>query len=279
MGWNSFPSGVSVSCVFRAHNDETSIANTIFIATNSTDNQNVEFIAVDDRSTDGTWSELQRVEKELVSRGDSRFRAVRGHHKPGKVAWRGKNWALTQGAKEARGTHFLFVDSDVRLLPKSIEAFVSSLEMAEGVGWISFLPKTKFTSFAEYLFGCPGTCIAQGLIPAMTNSRRGLAYAFGQCNLFKRDTYELLGGHRQVGHEFAESQALAKEAKTKEVPFRCQLAFQQAELTRYSDFGEGWRGELKRYRNASNTNLDSLPTHLVHNHTDFVEACQNHSRL
>mmetsp|Transcript_32943 Transcript_32943/g.56357 ORF Transcript_32943/g.56357 Transcript_32943/m.56357 type:complete len:268 (+) Transcript_32943:222-1025(+) len=114
------------------------------------------------------------------------------------------------------------------------------------VGWVSFLPKTTFSCFAEYMFNWPGTCIAQGLIPAKVNN--GKVYAFGQCNLFKRETYDELGGHREIGHLVAESHALAALAVEKRIPFRCQCAFKQASMYWYNDFWECWKGQLKSVR-------------------------------
>jgi hypothetical protein len=111
------------------------------------------------------------------------------------------------------------------------------------MGWISFLPKTQFSSFAEYMFDFPGTVITQALLAMRVN--RGKVYAFGQCNMFARETYEALGGHREIGHLVAESHALAQLAKDRNIAMRCEIAYQQCRLTWYHDFWECWKGFLK----------------------------------
>ena len=60
----------------------------------------------------------------------------------------GKNWAVAQGADVAKGDYLLFADSDVTLYPGAIDDFVASMTKAN-VGWVSFLPKTTFSCFAE----------------------------------------------------------------------------------------------------------------------------------
>ena len=69
----------------------------------------------------------------------------------------------------------------------------------------------------------------------------GKVYAFGQCNLFTRATYDELGGHREIGHLVAESHALAALAVEKKIKFRCQCAFKQASMYWYNDFWECWK--------------------------------------
>mmetsp|Transcript_83728 Transcript_83728/g.236452 ORF Transcript_83728/g.236452 Transcript_83728/m.236452 type:complete len:474 (-) Transcript_83728:61-1482(-) len=230
-----------VSVIFPAYNEGDGIGQIAESALNSTDSPNVEFIVVDDRSKDNTWAELQRIKKE---RNDPRFIPVAGQER-GKVYWKGKNWAVAQGADVAKGDYLLFADSDVTLYPGAIDDFIGSMTKAE-VGWVSFLPKTTFSCFAEYMFNWPGTCIAQGLIPAKVNT--GKVYAFGQCNLFTRETYDELGGHREIGHLVAESHALAALAVEKKIKFRCQCAFKQASMYWYNDFWECWKGQLKSVR-------------------------------
>lgn len=240
--------GKVLSVIFPAYGEGDSIAQIVESALDSTDNPEVEFIVVDDRSKDNTWAELQRVKEE---RKDPRFIPVAGKER-GKVYWKGKNWAVTQGAEVAKGDYLLFADSDVTLYPGAVDDFVASMTKAN-VGWVSFLPKTTFSCFAEYMFNWPGTCIAQGLIPAKVNN--GKVYAFGQCNLFTREMYEELGGHREIGHLVAESHALAAIAVEKKIAFRCQCAFKQASMYWYNDFWECWKGQLKSVRGRMGKNL------------------------
>lgn len=155
------PPGIFVSVIFPAYNEADGIADVVRAALASTSSENFEVIVVDDRSKDSTWKVLQQIAAET---GDKRLVPVAGAER-GKVHWQGKNWAVWQGFQASRGTHLLFADADLTLRPGACEAFVATLE-AERVGWLSFLPKTRFSCFAEFMFNWPGTCISQALIPA-----------------------------------------------------------------------------------------------------------------
>jgi len=252
------PEDVKVSVIVPAYNEADSIGDVCRQLLKSTSAENVEFIIVDDRSSDKTWTVLDDLRRDTK---DPRFKPLSGLER-GKVHWKGKNWAVWQGyeaaCKEfAKGRHYLlFLDADVSLSPGAIESFVESISSSD-VDWISFVPKTTFSCFAEYLFNWPRSMIAQALIPNAIN-RSGKVYAFGQCNLFTREAYEKLGTHREVGHMVAESHALAAAAKEKGVKLRCELAYEQAHLVWYGDFWECWKGQIKSIRGRLSQKIPAL---------------------
>ena len=96
-------------------------------------------------------------------------------------------------------------------------------------------------------------------------------YAFGQCNLFKRETYDELGGHREIGHLVAESHALAALAVEKRIPFRCQCAFKQASMYWYNDFWECWK--VRGCRVCAGAVDHACPVH-THTHTHNLSVAQ-----
>lgn len=253
------PAGVRVSVVVPAYNEADGIGDVAHNLLKSTASTLVEFFIVNDRSSDSTWAVLQKV---LEVTNDSRLKPVQGGER-GRVHWKGKNWAVWQGYEAAcaaaaknppTGKHYILVlDADVTLHSGAIEAFVASMERAS-VGWVSFVPKTQFSCFSEYLFNWPRTMVAQALIPRGI-VQSGKVYAFGQCNLFSREVYEQLGGHREVGHLVAESHSLAALAKEKGIKMHCELAFMFADLVWYNDFWECWKGQIKSIRGRLNQDL------------------------
>src|SRR5262249_46544493 len=74
----------------------------------------LEVIAIDDRSTDATPQIMDRV-----AAGDTRLRVLHVAELP--AGWLGKNHALHQGAKLARGEYNLFTDADVVLEPSVLK--------------------------------------------------------------------------------------------------------------------------------------------------------------
>src|SRR6266480_7735559 len=75
----------------------------------------IEVIVVDDRSTDGTAELVEPATGTLL-------RLIRGTDLP--AGWFGKQWAIVQGYRAARGDLLLFIDADTRhepeLLPRSV---------------------------------------------------------------------------------------------------------------------------------------------------------------
>jgi len=252
--WPEKLKGKRLSIIIPAYDEAETIGATAKAALMSTKSSDVELVVVDDRSKDKTWEVLQAV---LHETQDRRFKPVSGGDR-GQVFWKGKNWACTQGYEAATGDYLLFLDADVTLLHGAVESFLHSMaESDPNVGWISFVPKTRFSCLAEYMFNWPGTMIAQTLIPNAVNSGKK-TYAFGQCNLFERNVYERLGGHREVGHLIAESHALAARARELHVPMRCELAFEHAHLEWYATAIECWKGQLKSVRGRMSQPLPVL---------------------
>src|SRR6185503_9698987 len=70
----------------------------------------LEILAVDDRSTDGTWQILQKM-----AARDSRIKPIRVIELPDR--WLGKCHACHLGASNARGEWILFTDADCWLQP------------------------------------------------------------------------------------------------------------------------------------------------------------------
>lgn len=145
-----------------------------------------EIVVVDDGSEDGTGAIAARYGARVV-RLD---RLPRG--------WTGKNWALWNGFRHTAGDLVVFLDADVRLAPRALEALVAARERTGGV--ISVVPYHVAPRFDEKLalvFNLLG--IFAFMSPFEANSpRKGL---YGSCIVTGRKDYERVNGHAGVRSE------------------------------------------------------------------------------
>jgi chlorobactene glucosyltransferase len=143
--------GPLVSVIIPARNEAVNIEECVRSAA-ATDYQAVEVIVVDDRSSDGTAEIVERMAAALEARGGVRVgvgvRLVRGAELP--VGWFGKQWAMVQGYRAARGELLLFMDADTRQHPELIPRAVRALEL-ERVDLLSVLSHQEMISFWERL--------------------------------------------------------------------------------------------------------------------------------
>ncbi|PYO41918.1 MAG: hypothetical protein DMD33_11680 [Gemmatimonadetes bacterium] len=200
--------GPLVSVIIPARDEAVNIEACVRSAV-ATDYQAVEVIVVDDRSTDGTPEIVERLADGPESRG--RARLVRGAELP--AGWFGKQWALVQGYRAARGALLLFMDADTwqhaELLPRAVRA----LEV-ERVDLLSALSRQEMVSFWERLVQ-PHVFFA---LAARVGDLRRVnrtrvewdAVASGQFILTTRAAYETVGTHEAVRNSVVDDMALAQ---------------------------------------------------------------------
>jgi chlorobactene glucosyltransferase len=196
----------SVSVCIPARNEALNIGECVQSVLNN-DWPELEVIVVDDRSEDNTGDVARNV-----ANGDPRLRVIEGIEPP--PGWAGKPWACLRAAKESKGAWLIFVDADVRLHPKAIQAIVETA--------------TQHNLSMLSLFG---TWIVKGfwetvLIPAVGWLIRGTvdfdkvndisqmeAFANGQCIAMRRDSYFGVEGHKAVKDQVLEDVRFAEVVK------------------------------------------------------------------
>lgn len=169
----------------------------------------LEVIVVDDRSTDRTGDLVAGLAQAPEARG--RVRLIRGTEVP--PGWFGKQWALVQGFRAARGELLLFADADTRHEPELIPRALTMLE-AERAALVSVLPRQVMGSFWERLIQ-PHVFVALWARVgdlAYVNRTRVVwnAIANGQFILTPRAEYEAVGTHQAVRGTVADDVALAQ---------------------------------------------------------------------
>jgi chlorobactene glucosyltransferase len=195
-----------VSICIPARNEEDNILACLTTALQS-EWPHVEIIVVDDRSEDKTGEIARKVAEQ-----DHRVRIIQGSEPP--AGWAGKPWACSRAAKESKGAWILFIDADVRIHPKAVQAVIE-VASTRNVALLSLFGTWILDSFWE-----------KALIPSVGWLIRGAvdfdkvnvlshpeAFANGQFILMRRDAYFSIGGHSAVRDQVLEDVRLAEVVK------------------------------------------------------------------
>ncbi len=174
------------------------------------DYPNFELIAIDDRSNDRTGAIMDEM-----AAADPRLRVL--HIQPGSLGpgWTGKNNALFQGTKIARGKWLLFVDSDVLLQPTALTRTLT-VSAYKKYDLFSVLPRLETHTLWESMVIplCSAAAATMYLIAFNNNDKRKFgAFANGQYLLTSREAYDAIGGHETVKDRFCEDTEIARLMK------------------------------------------------------------------
>jgi chlorobactene glucosyltransferase len=162
---------------------------------------NLSVIAVDHRSTDRTGAILDEM-----AAADARLNVV---HFVGEIpaGWTGKNHAVSEGYAHADGDYLLFLDADCTLEPHTLGAVLAAAAHKR-VDLVSIMPRLQTRNFWERVIAP-----FAGLISSMLDRGLREPYAFGWFLLFRRDSYERVGGHAAVKHVLDDDKQLALRIK------------------------------------------------------------------
>ena len=199
------PSRVSV--IIPARNEERNLAR-LLRSIGEQDMKPREVILVDDQSEDGTAETARKAGCRVISSSGL------------PEGWTGKPWGCWQGAKQAQGDLFLFLDADTFLEKDGLEKLVSTY--LKGRGLLTVQPYHRMEELYERLSAVFNILILAGMntFTPWGRSRKPMG-AFGPCNLCSREDYFAVGGHEKVKGEVLESLGLAKEFQKKNLPVRC----------------------------------------------------------
>jgi chlorobactene glucosyltransferase len=193
-----------VSILVPARDEEDSIAACIQSLL-AQDYPSFEVLALDDQSSDATRSILEQIAAtQLQLKFLSGSPLPQGHS--------GKNWACVQLARQAQGDLLFFTDADTIHQPQTLRLIVTAL-IGERADLLTGFPRQEvhtwgerllvpFFSWAFYCFFPLGLAY-QLRLPALSN-------AVGQMMLFRRDAYQMIGGHDSVGSSVIDDLLLAR---------------------------------------------------------------------
>ena len=203
-----------------------------------------EVIVVNDRSDDDT---AERAASVPGGRARS-VRVIDGGHLP--EGWVGKPWACHRGAAAAEGDLLLFTDADTTHGPDLLGRAVAGL-YEEDADLLTVIGRQLMETFWERLVQ-PQIFLAMLFrfpdFERAAKSRRWRdAIANGQFILFRRASYDEIGGHEGVRDEVVEDLALAQRVKRAGLALRIRGAGTDLATRMYRSLGdlvEGWSKNL-----------------------------------
>jgi hypothetical protein len=200
----------------------------------------VEVAVMDDGSTDRT-AEIVRA----YAARDSRVRLLSAP--PLEEGWTGKVHACHHLSLAARGTHFLFVDADVRLGPRAA-ALLAGHAQATGASLVSAVPRQIMRGWGEMLTVPMINLMLLGYLPMgfMRLSRDpGLGAACGQMMLAEAEAYRAVGGHGAIRSLLHDGIQLARVFRRSGRMTDLVLGHDLASCRMYARFDEAWAGFAK----------------------------------
>lgn len=176
-----------ISVIITACNEAKTIEEAVTLRLQD-DYPALEFILIDDRSTDGTSEIIDKM-----AAGDPRVKAI--HIKELPEGWLGKVHALHQGIKEASGEWYLFSDADVQVEPGTLKQLIAHCEHKK-LDHVAILPQFLSAGFfvdvavSVFLRGL----LAGGRSYKAEDEQSKVAVGAGAFNLVKRTAFAKTAG-------------------------------------------------------------------------------------
>lgn len=200
---------------------------------------NFEIIAVDDRSEDKT----RNILKELASK-NNKLKVIEGTPTPD--GWVGKNHALWQGVKLAKGDWLLLVDADTVSEPYMLSSVIKYVEENK-VDMFSISTYQVMETFWERVIQPIILSSIYRAFPQkkINDPKSKIAAANGQFILIRRSVYEAVGGHSAVKNRIVEDFAMANLVKSSGYRLRVMRGTKVIRTRMYTNFDEIWEGWTK----------------------------------
>ena len=187
---------VSISVIIPARNEEHTLP-ILFESLKQQGSQIGEIIVVNDHSEDATADVAARYGARVIQAA------------PLPAGWLGKPWACWQGALQAEGAVFLFLDADTRMETGGLQKIIQSYLRHQGL--LSVWPYHRMKCLYERLSALFNIIImaSMGSFTIRSAKARDLG-AFGPCVVCSKDDYFRLGGHESVKGAILEDVALGQ---------------------------------------------------------------------
>jgi len=227
------------SVLVPARNEEDNIGKCVSSLL-AQDYPDFQVIVLDDNSTDRTWEILQEIAVK-----DKRLTVLKG--KPLPADWLGKHWACHQLAQASDGELLLFVDADTWSQPGMLRCAVAAL-VGEDAALVSALPRQVIGSWSEIL-SIPAFYLGMlsGVPLGLTRLQRNplLFSVLGQFLMFKRSTYEAVGGYASVRQNIVDDIAIGRKVHSMGMAYRLLDGNGQISCRMYRNFDQVWKGLTK----------------------------------
>ncbi len=245
---DSFPDWPLVSILLPVKNEEINVAACL----ENLLQQNYpakEIIVINDHSVDRTREILSRY----VSAHRKAIRVINASRTP--PGWTGKNWALAEGVRLAKGKWFLFTDADTRHEPWSLTSAMAHA-LAREIDLLTLSPRCLTEAFWEKTLQ-PAAMAFTGLwfpFYRVNNPSSPLSFGNGQYLLIRKEAYQQIGGHEKVREAYLEDFGLVREAKKAGFKVECAIGTKIFGTRMYRSLGGIWAGWRRIFLHAFEKN-------------------------
>ena len=240
-----------LSVVFGARNEARAVKAAVGTML-ALDYPDLEVVAVDDRSDDGTGEILDEL-----ARRDGRLRVLHIQQLP--EGWLGKNHALWAGARAASGEIILFTDADVMFESTVVLRAVAWMQQND-VDHVAGATDIHARGLALQLFIATFALFFNGYFrPWRAADPNSSVYiGFGGFNLVRRHAYERAGTHAALAMDPLDDVNLGKILKQSGSRQVCAIPGSMAKVEWYGSLGAAIRGLEKNTMAGVNWSLGLL---------------------
>jgi len=234
----------SLSVIIPTYNEEINISNCLnALSKIKIPCHEFNILISDDCSTDNTLKIANKYKKKLFE-SNINLEIISSGKRPKDINWVGKNWPCYKGSEKVKSEWILFIDADV-----VVEEFciLNALSKAnhDQIDLLSLAPKVNCNCFAEWIVQPIMTSLLMIGFPISNtnNPNSETSFAAGPFMLFKRNSYEKIGGHKGTYNKIVEDLALAEKIKENNLRLNFLIAIEDISLNMYKDLAsllEGW---------------------------------------
>jgi len=228
-----------VSVLVPARNEEHNIKN-ILTSLLVQDYPKYEVIVLNDNSEDKTGEIIDSIAKEYPH-----LKVLNG--KPLISGWTGKSYACKQLYEASMGEYILFTDADTIHNPNSMRDSIT-IALNRKANMLTLFPKMIMITFAEKLIMPMLWFTIMMLLPFYFVDKKGFtnfSIGIGPFMLFKRKSYEEIGGHESVKDALVEDICLSKKIKEQDLKLIAEDGHNLLSVRMYRNFKEIWNGFSK----------------------------------
>lgn len=230
-----------VSILVPARNEEHRVLVESVRSILAQDYPRFEVIAVDDRSSDATYSILKSLAK-----ADARLRVIGGKELPSD--WLGKPYAMHQALNHAQGEWILATDADMIFDEAVLRTAVATASI-QHTDAITLIPHFEAGSFWERVM-IPAWAWVMLMFTVsyrVSNPKTQAALGIGGFFLMRRTVLERVGGYEALKDEVLEDVRLAEMIKRSGGSLLAEYAPGLLRTRMYRTFGEMWESCTKSW--------------------------------
>ncbi len=253
---NSNRENTTLTIIVPTYNEENNIEGCLSsILSNEEPCSYWKVVLADDESTDKTIQIGQSL-KEQLQISNNRLEIFKAGPRPKNEGWVGKNWACAKAMERINSDWVLFIDADVKLKKDALKRALNHA-IEEEADLLSLAPKLQCGCIAEWMVQPIMACLLGLAFPIkkINLSTSQAAFAAGPFMLFKRASYEAIGGHKDVAGEVIEDLLLARKIKSSGFTLRYLLGLDAIEVRMYPDFASLWEGWSKNWFLGTERNI------------------------